>query len=82
MDLARGDGDAATVAAERPIVSVLFADLVGFTTLSEQLDPEDVAAIQDAYFAEVRATIERHGGAREVHRRRGHGRVRAAAHPG
>jgi class 3 adenylate cyclase len=51
--------------AERRIVSVLFADLVGFTTLSEQLDAEDVAAIQDAYFTVARETIARHGGAIE-----------------
>lgn len=47
---------------ERRIVTVLFADLVGFTTLSERYDPEDVAAIQDAYFAMVRETIGRYGG--------------------
>ena len=47
---------------ERRIVTVLFADLVGFTPLSERLDPEDVATIQDAYFASVRETIGRYGG--------------------
>jgi class 3 adenylate cyclase/tetratricopeptide (TPR) repeat protein len=47
---------------ERRIVSVLFADLVGFTPLSEGLDPEDVATIQDAYFATVRDVMQRHGG--------------------
>jgi class 3 adenylate cyclase len=47
---------------ERRIVTVLFADLVGFTPLSERLDPEDVATIQDAYFASVRETIARYGG--------------------
>jgi class 3 adenylate cyclase/tetratricopeptide (TPR) repeat protein len=47
---------------ERKIVSVLFADLVGFTSLSEQLDAEDVAAVQMAYFDTVRETIERYGG--------------------
>jgi len=47
---------------ERRVVTVLFADLVGFTPLSERLDPEDVAAIQDAYFAAVRETVARHGG--------------------
>src|SRR5918999_1462511 len=52
-------------AVERRIVSVLFADLVGFTTLSETLDAEDVASIQDAYFAAVRETVERHGGTLE-----------------
>lgn len=52
-------------AFERRIVSVLFADLVGFTSLSEQLDPEDVATVQDAYFATVRETVTRHGGVLE-----------------
>lgn len=47
---------------DRRIVSVLFADVVGFTPLSERLDPEDVATIQDAYFRATRETIERHGG--------------------
>src|SRR5215212_2676506 len=49
-------------ALERRIVSVLFADLVGFTSLSEALDAEDVASVQGAYFDTVRATIERYGG--------------------
>jgi class 3 adenylate cyclase/tetratricopeptide (TPR) repeat protein len=47
---------------ERRIVTVLFADLVGFTSLSEKLDPEDIATIQDAYFEGVRETIARYGG--------------------
>ena len=55
--------DTATV--ERRIVSVLFADLVGFTPLSERLDAEDVATIQDAYFAATRETVERYGGVLE-----------------
>src|SRR3989442_2561030 len=47
---------------ERRIVTVLFADLVGFTALSERLDAEDVSLVQDAYLGAVRETIERHGG--------------------
>ena len=34
---------------ERRIVSVVFVDLVGFTSRSEQLDPEDVRAILTPY---------------------------------
>jgi class 3 adenylate cyclase len=49
-------------ALERRIVTVLFADLVGFTPLSERLDAEDVAAIQDRYFALARETVNRYGG--------------------
>jgi hypothetical protein len=29
---------------ERKVVTILFADLVGFTSRAEQMDPEDVAA--------------------------------------
>src|SRR5450432_981136 len=47
---------------ERRIVTVLFADLVGFTPLSERLDAEDVGTIQDAYFGAVLETIGRYGG--------------------
>ena len=50
---------------ERRIVSVLFADLVGFTSLSESLDAEDVLTVQDAYFDAVRDTVARHRGALE-----------------
>jgi class 3 adenylate cyclase/tetratricopeptide (TPR) repeat protein len=55
---------AASVAAvrERRVVTVLFADLVGFTTLSERLSPEDISLIQDAYFQGVRETVSRYGG--------------------
>jgi class 3 adenylate cyclase len=43
-------------------VTVLFADLVGFTARAEKLDPEDVRAILTPYFARVRADLERFGG--------------------
>jgi class 3 adenylate cyclase/tetratricopeptide (TPR) repeat protein len=47
---------------ERKVVTVLFADLVGFTSRAEQLDPEDVAAELGRYHARVREELERHGG--------------------
>jgi class 3 adenylate cyclase/tetratricopeptide (TPR) repeat protein len=49
-------------AAERRLVSVLFADLVGFTTLSESRDPEEVRELLSRYFEEARRLIERYGG--------------------
>jgi adenylate cyclase len=52
----------AAVDADRRPVSVLFADVAGFTTLGEQLDPEDVRAFQDDLFQELRGAIEQHGG--------------------
>src|SRR3990170_1849806 len=50
---------------ERRIVSVLFVDLVGFTSRAEKLDPEDVRAILTPYHEQVRAELERFGGAVE-----------------
>ena len=48
--------------AERRLVSVLFADLVGFTTLSESRDAEDTRELLSRYFDTCRQLIERHGG--------------------
>jgi len=47
---------------ERKVVTVLFADLVGFTSQAEQLDPEDVEAILDPYHQRLRYELERWGG--------------------
>jgi len=47
---------------ERKVVTVLFADLVGFTARAEQLDPEDVRAILTPYFARIRSELETFGG--------------------
>jgi class 3 adenylate cyclase len=49
-------------AAERRLVSVLFADLVGFTTLSEGRDAEEVRELLSRYFEAARTLIERYGG--------------------
>ena len=43
-------------------MSVLFADLVGFTSRAEQMDPEDVRAILEPYHARLRTELERRGG--------------------
>src|SRR5262249_27723427 len=48
--------------AERRLVSVLFADLVGFTTLSESRDAEDARELLSRYFETCRELIERYGG--------------------
>ena len=49
-------------AAERRHVSVLFADLVGFTSLSQQRDAEDVRELLGGYFDTARTVITRYGG--------------------
>ena len=56
--------------AEMRLVSVLFVDLVGFTSLSEVRDAEDVRELLGRYFESARTIVERYGGTgREVHRR-------------
>jgi class 3 adenylate cyclase/tetratricopeptide (TPR) repeat protein len=47
---------------ERKIVTVLFADLVGFTSRAERMDPEDVRSLLSPYYARLRSELERHGG--------------------
>ena len=51
--------------AERRLVSVLFADLVGFTTYAEGRDAEETRELLTSYFEVARGIIERHGGAVE-----------------
>jgi class 3 adenylate cyclase/tetratricopeptide (TPR) repeat protein len=48
--------------AERRLTSVLFGDLVGFTTLSEQRDPEQVRELLSRYFESARTVVQRYGG--------------------
>ena len=48
--------------AERRLVSVMFVDLVGFTTLAEGRDAEETRELLTRYFDVARGVIERHGG--------------------
>jgi class 3 adenylate cyclase/tetratricopeptide (TPR) repeat protein len=52
----------ASAREERKVVTVLFADLVGFTSKAEQMDPEDVRAVLEPYHAHLRSELERYGG--------------------
>jgi class 3 adenylate cyclase len=55
-------GNKAVAREERRIVTVVFVDLVSFTSRAETLDPEDVRAILAPYHDRVRAEIESFGG--------------------
>ena len=47
---------------ERRDITVVFADLVGFTSRAERMDPEDLRSILDPYYRRLRAELEAHGG--------------------
>jgi class 3 adenylate cyclase/tetratricopeptide (TPR) repeat protein len=49
-------------AAQRRLVSVLFADLVGFTPFAEERDPEEVRSVLQRYSEMSRQVVERYGG--------------------
>ena len=48
--------------AERRVVTVLFTDLVGFTTLAEDRDPEAVRELLSRYFDTATEIVTQHGG--------------------
>jgi len=47
---------------ERKLATVLFADVVGFTSLAERSDPERVARTVDAAFRRLAEIVTEHGG--------------------
>src|SRR5947208_1419865 len=48
--------------AERRRVTILFADLVGYTAMAERLDPEAVREISDAVLRRLADDVARYGG--------------------
>jgi adenylate cyclase len=64
-DAPASDNARVTITDERRLVTVLFADLVGFTGRAEQADPEQVREFQRTYFGAVTREVERFGGTLE-----------------
>ena len=63
-------------------MTVMFADVAGFTAISEKLDPEDVHRIMDGCCRILVDEIHRFEGTiGEFQGRRGHGPVRGAHRP-
>lgn len=46
--------------SDRRLATILFADLSGFTSISEGLDPEDVRALQNDLLDTLRTTLDRY----------------------
>ena len=60
--MARVLSDAPSLRGEHREVSILFSDLRGFTTLSEQMEPERIAAHLNEYFDAMTSAIFAHRG--------------------
>jgi adenylate cyclase len=58
----RADPAAAALGGERREVSILFADLEGFTAFSERNDPGDVVSMLNEYWAEAVPAVTEQGG--------------------
>ena len=54
--------DLITSYAEKKIVTVLFADIVGFTSLCEKLTPDEVGERLNNYFEDIWKTVKKFGG--------------------
>jgi class 3 adenylate cyclase len=52
----------ADAAGERKVVSIVFADLAGSTSLHERLDAESTRAFMDRYYRAMQGAVEAHGG--------------------
>ena len=54
--------DDAHLGSSRRLVTVLFSDLRGFTSMAERLEPEQVAEVLGEYLTELTEIVFRHGG--------------------
>ena len=63
---------------ERRKVTLLFADMVGFTDLSDKLEPEELAEVLNGYLREMTAeAVSQGGNPGQLHRRRADGALRS-----
>jgi class 3 adenylate cyclase/tetratricopeptide (TPR) repeat protein len=62
VDLERPPSKTPREPERRKTVTILFADLVDFSALAVELDPEVLRGVLNAYFDVVRTVVERHGG--------------------
>ncbi len=67
IETAKAPATAPTLEGERRQVTVLFADLAGFTRLSSELGAEDTHALLNRYFDAVDGIVEGYGGTIDKH---------------
>ncbi|MGI9336023.1 MAG: CHASE2 domain-containing protein [Gammaproteobacteria bacterium] len=54
--------DEAVIGADQRVMTVLFSDVVGFTSLSEQLEPKALVSLLNDYLSEMSSIVLRHDG--------------------
>ncbi|MGH8693208.1 MAG: adenylate/guanylate cyclase domain-containing protein, partial [Burkholderiales bacterium] len=47
---------------ERAKLTIFFSDLVGFSEIAEEMEPEDLSRVLNEYFSEMTAIAQKHGG--------------------
>ena len=57
MDKIKNDPDMLKLGGERKRISVLFSDIAGFTTFTDQADPAEVQAVLEEYFSEMTSIV-------------------------
>lgn len=57
-----GDPNQVRVGGERRDITIMFSDIVGFTTISEKLDPVSLASVLNTYLGRVTEAIQDHQG--------------------
>ena len=63
MRASKLSGDNHSMESDSRLVTVMFADISGFTAMSEKMDPEEVTDIMNECFPFMGECIEHHGGA-------------------
>ncbi len=61
-DLSRRPAPEPALRGERKHITVMFADISGFTAMSEKMDPEDVRRLINACFERLSTVIDQYGG--------------------
>ena len=72
-----------SIESERRIATVMFADISGFTAMSEKMDPEQVTCVMNDCFCMMGECIDKYGGTiGRIRRQSCHGALRCAGSPG